>query len=163
MTKDLEHTFFCDRMAGSLCKYIRFMGYDCRSANDLPSGNPREDTDILKIARKEKRYILTQDVELAHRGGDYAVRLDSSDLAGQIRQLYEAGLINPQIRLTRCSRCNVLLHEGSPPGDPPVSIIPDDTPLVYCPVCNRRYWEGTHTRNMRNQLAQMLEPSNNKI
>lgn len=161
MTGEQEHSFFCDRMAGSLCKYLRFMGYDCRNANDLPDGNPREDTDILEIARREKRYILTQDAELAQRGGDYAVRLVSSDLAGQIRQLHNAGFISPKIRLTRCSRCNAMLLEGTPPGDPGYKI-PDETPLMYCPVCKRQYWEGTHTRNMRDQLAQMINPENNR-
>ncbi|HOL42184.1 MAG TPA: DUF5615 family PIN-like protein, partial [Methanospirillum sp.] len=115
MTKEQETAFFCDRMAGSLCKYLRFMGYDCRDASDLPLGNPREDTEILQIAQRENRYILTQDAELARRGGDHAIRLVSSDLAGQIRQLAKAGLISPEIRLTRCSRCNALLQEGTSP------------------------------------------------
>ncbi len=161
MTRDKDHSFLCDRMAGSLCKYLRFMGYDCRSANDLPSGNPREDTDILQIAGKEKRYILTQDAELARRGEGTAIRLVSSDLAGQIRQLVESGLINPEIRLTRCSRCNALLQEGAAPGQPN-GPIPEDTPLVYCPVCNRQYWEGTHTKNMRDNLNQMLNGTENE-
>jgi uncharacterized protein with PIN domain len=94
------------------------MGYDCRSANDLPPGNPREDTDILKIAGEEKRIILTQDAELARRGEGNAIRLVSSDLAAQIRQLVQAGLIHPEIRLTRCSRCNALLQEGTSPEKP---------------------------------------------
>ncbi|MCA1916714.1 Mut7-C RNAse domain-containing protein [Methanospirillum hungatei] len=158
MTGDQEHTFFCDRMAGSLCKYLRFMGYDCRSAHELPPGNPREDTDILKIAGEEKRIILTQDAELARRGEGNAIRLVSSDLAAQIRQLVQAGLIHPEIRLTRCSRCNALLQEGTAP-EKTNTPVPEDIPLVYCLVCNRQYWEGTHTKNMRDNLLQMM---NNK-
>ncbi len=155
MTREHETAFFCDRMAGSLCKYLRFMGYDCRDANDLPNGNPREDTEILQIAERENRYILTQDAELARRGGDHAIRLVSSDLAGQIRQLADAGLISPEIRLTRCSRCNALLRKGiSPHAKDPVT--PDTASLMYCPVCHRQYWEGSHTRNMRDQLMRML-------
>ena len=161
MTREQDHSFLCDRMAGSLCKYLRFMGYDCKSANDLPSGNPREDTDILQIAEKEKRYILTQDAELARRGEGQAIRLVSSDLAGQIRQLVEADLINPEIRLTRCSRCNALLQEGTAPGKSIVPI-PEDIALVYCPVCHRQYWEGTHTKNMRDNLIQMLNGTENE-
>jgi len=137
------------------------MGYDCTSANDLPEGNPREDTEILTIAEREKRFILTQDAELARRGGGLALRLVPSDLAGQIIQLVKAGLIIPEIRLTRCSRCNAPLKEGLAPEnhDP---LIPPDTPLTYCPVCSRQYWEGTHARNLRSQLAQILNEIDEK-
>ncbi|MDD1724384.1 MAG: Mut7-C RNAse domain-containing protein, partial [Methanospirillum sp.] len=140
---DAEQKFLCDRMAGSLCKYLRFMGYDSTSANDLPPGNPREDTLLLEAARREGRYILTRDAELAERGGTYAIYLRASDIAGQIMQLAGAGIIVPDIRLTRCSRCNALLREGAiPPGkDSRNDIVPEDMPLFYCPVCGRQYWE----------------------
>jgi uncharacterized protein with PIN domain len=154
MNSESGTKFFCDRMAGSLCKYLRFMGYDCISANDMPPGNSREDTIILNIAKTEHRYILTQDSELARRGEGIAIRLISSDLGDQISQLVSAGLISPQIRLTRCSRCNALLMKG--PGINPVNpFAPDDETLMHCPVCYRQYWEGTHTRNMRVRLEEM--------
>ncbi|MFH0967638.1 MAG: Mut7-C RNAse domain-containing protein [Methanobacteriota archaeon] len=31
-----ETRFICDRMVGSVCRYLRLMGYDTFSANDLP-------------------------------------------------------------------------------------------------------------------------------
>lgn len=151
-----EKRFICDRMAGSLCKYLRFMGYDCKSANDLPSGNPREDTMILQIAREENRNILTQDAELARRGENLALRLVSSELGDQIIQLVHADLIIPEIRLTRCSQCNALLIEG-PSLLNQQNLTPVSTPLVHCPVCHRQYWEGTHTQNMRKNLEQIIE------
>lgn len=141
--------FLCDRMAGSLCKYLRFMGYDSLSANDLPEGDPKEDTTLLKIARNEKRIILTQDVELARRGEDCSIKLESSNLERQIIQLRDRGLIIPKIRLTRCSKCNSKLIEGHLPGtfDPLPAASSDQ--IAYCPSCNKQYWEGSHTRNMR--------------
>lgn len=156
--EEKENKFFCDRMAGSLCKYLRFMGYDSISANILPPGNPREDTIILEIAGKEQRIILTQDAELARRGDTKAVRLCSSDLSDQINQLVKAGLIVPQIRLTRCSLCNTLLLEGASTTKEQEHI-PAGTPLAYCPVCKRHYWEGTHTMNLRRKLDQLITRS----
>lgn len=157
-----DPVFLCDRMAGSLCKYLRFMGYDSTSANDLPPGNPREDTLLLETARREGRYILTRDAELAERGGESAIYLHAPDVAAQIVQLAGAGIIVPEIRLTRCSRCNSLLRKGKIPLDDKrwIDLVPADVPLMYCPVCRRQYWEGTHTRNMRQLLADIREMEN---
>lgn len=141
--------FLCDRMAGSLCKYLRFMGYDSRSANDLPEGDPKEDTTLLMIARNEGRTILTQDAELAKRGEDCSIKLNSSDLADQIVQLRDVGLIIPKIRLTRCSKCNSKLIEGWSPDTSDKKVTPVSDQVAYCPICNKQYWEGSHTRNMR--------------
>ncbi|NLV25603.1 MAG: DUF5615 family PIN-like protein [Methanomicrobiales archaeon] len=159
-----EKKFLCDRMAGSLCKYLRFMGYDCTSANDLSPGDPREDTNILTIAKEDNRIILTQDAELAQRGGETAIRLKSSGLSDQIVQLIDEELIIPEIRLTRCSCCNTLLMEGTTGADRRNNAhTPDNTPLVHCPVCHRQYWEGTHTQNMRKKLESIILKSKNQV
>ena len=147
-----EPKFLCDRMVGLLCRYLRFMGYDTTSANDLPPGNPREDTLLLEIAEKEERVILTKDAELARRGGNNAIHILSSDIYGQISELFRAGLIVLDLKLTRCSRCNNLLINGKTPQNINNGKIPEGVNLVYCPVCMRQYWEGSHARNLRKVL-----------
>lgn len=155
-SEEEDKKFLCDRMVGSLCKYLRFMGYDTTSANDLPSGNPREDTILLQIAEKEDRIILTQDAELARRGNNKAIRLISSDISGQICELYSADLIIPELRLTRCSRCNSLLVEGKTEENSN-NMAPSGITLAYCPVCLRQYWEGSHTRNLQKMLDKLKD------
>jgi len=60
--------FLADRMLGTLCRYLRFMGYDTVSATEMAEGNTREDTILLARARAEGRILLTRDRELARRG-----------------------------------------------------------------------------------------------
>ena len=55
-------------MLGTLCRYLRFMGYDAESAHSLSEGNPREDTLLLRSAEREDRILLTRDKELCKEG-----------------------------------------------------------------------------------------------
>ncbi len=104
-----ENQFICDRMAGSLCRRLRLLGYDTRDANDLPQGNPKEDTLLLSIASEENRLLLTRDAELSQRDKELVIYLSGDTLEDQIRQLIRSGLIVPELRLIRCSICNHLL------------------------------------------------------
>lgn len=153
-----EHRFICDRMAGSLCRYLRLMGYDTLSANDLPRGNPREDTQLLFKAREEKRLILTRDAELAHRDQDYVLYLTGGNIRDQITQMIRAGLIIPSLRLNRCSLCNSRLVPIDPDNLLGLKVkFPEfnhgNDPVFWCNTCRKAYWEGSHTGNLRGKLA----------
>lgn len=159
-----EPRFICDRMCGALCRFLRFMGYDTLNANDLTPGNPKEDSLLLKTADIEDRILLTRDFELAGRDPNRVFRLSSESLDNQIYTLIIAGYIKPNIRLTRCSLCNHLL---SPVSDKDLSeflkknptIVLDCTQeiqkITWCKHCRKLYWEGSHTRKMREQLHQI--------
>ncbi|MDI6720495.1 MAG: DUF5615 family PIN-like protein [Methanomicrobiales archaeon] len=147
--------FLTDRMLGTLTRYLRFMGYDTRSANSLKEGNRTEDTLLLALAREEGRILLTRDRELARRGGDRAVLLDSADAIEQVRQLAALGLIRTRLSLTRCSLCNTVLRpataaevEGAPyaPRDRP------DLEYFWCGRCRKLYWMGSHCDNLNRRL-----------
>jgi hypothetical protein len=118
------------------------MGYDTLSANDMPPGDPREDSKLLMIARDEDRILLTRDGELARRDQIQALFLNGERLEDQIRQLICASLIIPELRLTRCSVCN----------NPLIPITEDDfgrlkrkipdfgttqEPVLWCRQCTR--------------------------
>lgn len=156
-----ERQFICDRMAGSLCRYLRLMGYDTLDANDLPMGNRREDTLLLKTAEEENRIVLTRDAELARRDRRLTLYLAGEKLEDQIRQLTKARLITPLLRLTRCSVCNNLLiplsdETLSRHKDEITDIIPDLSPeegeILWCQKCRKAYWEGSHTRSMKRRI-----------
>lgn len=151
-----ENRFMCDRMAGSLCKYLRLMGYDTRDANDLPVGDRKEDTRILQIARQEKRIVLTRDGEFSRRDPHTVYYLSHEKLEDQLRELISANLIAPKLRLSRCSVCNTplslitiedLMHLNEGVILPELSA--ENTPAFWCHACRKGYWEGSHTRNMR--------------
>jgi len=100
-------------MLGTLTRYLRFMGYDTMSANSLSPGNTREDTLLLEIATREDRILLTRDRELARRGVERVVYITSEDIMSQIRQLADSGLIEPEVRMSRCSLCNTRLRPAT--------------------------------------------------
>ncbi|PKL59785.1 MAG: hypothetical protein CVV33_06045 [Methanomicrobiales archaeon HGW-Methanomicrobiales-4] len=165
MTDGIPETrFICDRMAGSLCRYLRLMGYDTFSANDLPPGDRKEDTHLLMIAHKEERILLTRDAELTQRDRERVLYLTSNNSEEQIRQIFDAGLIDPVLRLTRCSLCNSLLKRIDPEDILSVTgEIPDFCPkgkvVFWCPQCRKIYWEGSHTRSMQSRIDKCANKS----
>lgn len=159
-TNTHEHRFICDRMAGSLCRHLRLMGYDTLSANNLPPGNRREDTLLLQKAHEEDRILLTRDAELSRRDNSQVLYLTSEKIGEQLRQLIRAGLIAPIIRLTRCSICNnplvpipqddlSELRRKIPDFDPGAALV------LWCTGCRKAYWEGSHTSNMRTRIDRL--------
>ena len=55
----IKMKFLCDQMLGSLAKWLRILGFDTFYARrDL------QDEDVLNIAKKENRVLITRDVEL---------------------------------------------------------------------------------------------------
>jgi uncharacterized protein with PIN domain len=152
--------FITDRMLGTLTRYLRFMGYDTLSANSLEPGNTREDTALLGIARREGRILLTRDRELARRGGEQAVLLESEDVMAQIRTLSSLGLITPVLAMDRCSLCNTRLRPATDTEVEEADYAPGEREgleFFLCPACRKIYWMGSHGRNLRESLTRDLE------
>jgi uncharacterized protein with PIN domain len=151
--------FIADRMLGTLTRYLRFMGYDTLSANTFEPGNAREDTALLAIAREEGRILLTRDRELAKRGGELAVLLESEDVMAQVRALSSLGLITPELVMDRCSLCNLRLRPATEAEVEGADYAPDERDSLEffcCPGCRRLYWMGSHGRNLRASLRRSL-------
>ncbi len=152
--------FITDRMLGTLTRYLRFMGYDTTSANSMEPGNAREDTALLALAKEEGRVLLTRDRELARRGGDRAIYLESEEVMDQVRVLSARGLITPALVMDRCSLCNTRLRPASESEVEAADYVPgnrDSLEFFLCPSCNRVYWMGSHGRNLRASLDRNLE------
>lgn len=156
MYSSSETRFIADRMLGSLTRYLRFMGYDTMSANSLTSGNRREDTVILQIAGITGRIILTRDRELARRGGEMAVLIESDDVVEEIKQLSSMGLITPAIRMDRCSICNTKLRPATSDEIEDADYAPSNKNegFFWCPACKKLYWMGSHGRNLIRRIRE---------
>jgi len=160
LTEDRTVRFLADRMLGTLTRYLRFMGFDVLSANSLRPGDRREDTTLLGIARHGRRILLTRDRELARRGANQAVLVESEDVLEQVRQLVNAGLIDPDIRLRmkRCSLCNACLRRASEEEIRKTDYAPqqrNDLEFFWCPRCRKLYWMGSHGRNLAERLEEV--------
>lgn len=152
-------SFIVDRMLGTLCRYLRFMGYDTASATSLREGNTREDTLLLQRAAQEGRLLLTRDRELARRGGEIVVLIRGERVMPQVRQLAEMGLVEPELRMTRCSICNEPLRPASGSEIRQASYAPrkkDDLSFFWCRHCRKLYWMGSHGRSLSRHLKEGL-------
>jgi len=151
--------FLADRMLGTLCRYLRFMGYDTVSATEMAEGNSREDTVLLSRARTEGRILLTMDRELARRGGDDAILIEEKNVIDQVRVLARAGLIVPEARFTRCSLCNTLLRPARPAEILRADYAPGRDPnrtFYWCARCRKLYWHGSHSRNLEKRIQEFF-------
>jgi len=149
--------FLADRMLGTLCRYLRFMGYDTVSASGYREGNTREDTLLLKRARGEGRVLLTMDRELAKRAGEDAVLIEDREVMEQIRVLAGKGLIVPAVRLNRCSLCNTPLRPAREEEISKARHAPRSTPgmeFFWCPQCRKLYWQGSHGKDLEKRIKE---------
>ena len=135
-------------MLGTLAKWLRFMGYDTAYPG------PLDDTQLLALAQKEDRVLLTRDKELASRSPE-ALRVRSDALEEQIREVASAlglRLVDP---LSRCSVCNAILVPV--PLEAVEGLVPEGVRTRHqafwqCTSCHRVYWQGSHWDKMVEQL-----------
>jgi uncharacterized protein with PIN domain len=151
----MDIRFIVDINAGKLAKWLRIMGYNALLFRD------KDDGDMVRIALKEKRTILTKDTGILKRrlitsGTLKAILVEGEDPELQIQQIVnELGLDYHYSPFSLCLECNERLLEKS--RDEVQGIVP---PHVYktfkyymqCPVCRRIYWRGTHWEAMQEKL-----------
>ena len=139
--------FLADEMLGRLARYLRMVGCDTTYVRGWP------DDAIVARAREEGRILLTRDRALAART-PAAILLTGVDLPDQLRQLVHAlPQVPREVAFVRCTLCNGdLLPVPADPDRPPR---PEraGTPVFACASCGHRYWEGSHTSDVRRHLA----------
>ncbi len=151
-----EPRWLADEMVGRLARYLRFLGYDAEYARGAT------DDEILERLRSDRRILLTRDRELARRVPD-AVHLVSPHIREQLQALRLAfpGL-HLEVRFERCSLCNGTLKPwnrsplGAAPDDVPPGVLAGGIPIFRCERCGHPFWEGTHTRDVRQRLLEWL-------
>lgn len=142
-------------MLGTLCRYLRFMGYDAESAAGMREGNPREDTLLIRSVERTGRLLLTRDRELARRAGARAVLVSGNDLLEQLSQLVSQGHIEPHLRMNRCSLCNELLRPARDHEIVSAAYAPKnkkDRHFFWCRRCRKLYWMGSHGENLEKRI-----------
>jgi hypothetical protein len=153
-------------MLGSLARWLRFLGYDTLYPRLL------DDTDVLHMAEKEDRMLLTRDRELAGRAGSRGKLIASVELDEQIHQLHNAfGLhLDGERLMLRCPKCNTMLEAiskdevrkiaGERACVPGVEQIP---PMVLerqddfwrCPGCDQIFWRGSHYDRIMDKIGEL--------
>jgi len=148
--------FAADCMLGTLAKWLILLGHDVAYSARI------EDRELVRMARREGRTILTRDRRLvARRDARDHILIKSQELREQIRQvLLERRLrIRKDSLFRRCIKCN---RRTRPVGR---ATVRDQVPLyVYrtqrrftrCPGCGQVFWRATHVSRMLLDLQERL-------
>ncbi len=146
----------CDQMLGTLAKWLRILGYDTYYAP-----NEITDDDLLKIAKKEKRILITRDKELIIRAKKHTIttiKMQETDLIEQIRKVIKENKIDEKKFLSRCSVCNTELLSISKDqvnGKVPPKVFESKEKYWYCPTCSKYYWMGSHYDDMIKRIEKI--------
>ncbi|MET1159990.1 MAG: Mut7-C RNAse domain-containing protein [Thermoprotei archaeon] len=146
MTSMSEPRFIVDTMLGNIARWLRILGYDTLYRRDF------KDWEILNIASRENRVIITRDTGLHRRAlnkGIKSIYLAVDDIAERLAYIALLTGIRLYVDLekSRCPLCNGELRKVS--KEKVKDRVP---PRVYrfysdfwiCTRCGKVYWLGSH-------------------
>jgi uncharacterized protein with PIN domain len=152
---DLPPRLLLDEMLGRLARWLRVLGYDAEWA----AGRP--DDELLGLAARERRLLLTRDTRLLarrliSRGQVSACFVHDDHLLQQLVQL-RADIGLRAVGPPRCLVCNAELlpiSRAAASSKVPDYVAATQTAFKECPRCRRVMWPGTHWQAMLRVLAQ---------
>jgi len=153
--------FIVDANVGKLARWLRMLGYDTVFINNIDDG------ELVSIALRERRVIVTKDTRIILRrvvasGRVKAVLIEYDDPGDQFRQLARAVKLDQEHKFTRCLECNQPLEprgRDEVEGLVPPYVFETQSQYHQCPACRRIYWRATHWQHMSQVLDTLLEGS----
>ncbi|UCC40360.1 MAG: Mut7-C RNAse domain-containing protein [Candidatus Aminicenantes bacterium] len=153
--------FIVDCMLGKLAKWLKILGFDALYFSKI------EDSDLLALAQKEGRVLLSRDNGLIEKSRNIeTLFIESEAWNTQVEQvLNEFGLWEDVSPYSRCIECNIELKD-LPKGRARNLV----TPFVFeqaesfalCPECDRVFWKGTHHKDMEFKIEEILSKRKRK-
>jgi len=143
--------FLCDHMLGTLAKWLRFLG------NDVVYPSPIDDNELIAMASREDRTLLTRDRELSGRMAG-SVFIASDDLEAQVLQVVQRFDLPADLAMTRCSLCNGALRQvpkADVQGKVPEGVYERQPEFWRCDTCGHLYWRGSHWSSMDARLREI--------
>ena len=151
-----QPSFFVDSMLGTIAKKLRMFGFDCKYDSAI------DDEDLILIAEKERRVIITRDARLATNSMQHDIATIKIQKHIEKEQLIEIackiGWKRFELAYSRCSLCNGILKIVSKDQimqKTPPRIAESTEKFWQCKECNHIYWVGTHIRNMEKLIAEI--------
>ena len=153
--------FIVDCMLGKLAKWLKILGFDAVFFSKI--GDP----ELLTLAHKERRILLTRDNGLIEKASDIqTLFIGSEDWNEQVEQVLDEYELWQDIQpYSRCIECNAELKDL--PKSRAKNLV---TPFVYekadafaiCPSCGRVFWKGTHHQDMEGKIDEILRKKEKK-
>jgi uncharacterized protein len=143
-------------MLGRLARWLRILGHDVVYFRHV------EDSELVDLAAREGRVLLTRDTRLVQRkAARGALLIRSHLLEDQLRQMAlwnREALLAPQIcqRCLQCNQSTITVAKASLRGRVPDYVFKTQARFMACPSCGRIYWRATHVRDMLRRLRRCL-------
>ena len=150
--------FLLDGMLGKLTRWLRMLGYDAVYLNDLA------DKDLLALAKRESRVLLTSDEELyrtaAMRGTETVLvqGLTEPQRLAEVAERYKLRL-EIDTTISKCPKCGFAIRETK--KSEVEESVPPTTFKVYTsfwvctnPKCAKVYWHGSHWKKIEKTLEE---------
>lgn len=148
--------FLADGMLGKLARWLRILG------NDVIYSVESDDSELLELAKKDERVLLTKDLELykraISRGLDYYYVDGKTELdrIAEVAKRYSLPLVIDMDK-SHCPICNTKLAVAS--KEQLQSELEKNTFTYYskfwkCSNCGQIYWQGAHWTQINNTLNQ---------
>lgn len=147
-----EPIFFVDAMLGNIARKLRLMGYDSNYFTDI------EDDELIKLAKNEKRIIISKDEGLVHKAqksGLEPIFLKNKEEIKQFREIIKIlNLKTIQINgdKARCPKCNSKtnsINKQNIQDKIPPKVLEINEKFWRCENCDQIFWEGTHIKNLQ--------------
>jgi len=146
-------------MLGKLTRWLRMLGHNVKYSNKL------DDAQLIWIAKKERRILLTRDLELYQQAigkGVNAFYLEGKTEAERLAQLAQRFKIDLDIDLetSRCPKCNTrvkLISKVKVADKVEKSTFSCYDEFWECPKCGQIYWQGAHWTRIRKTLEAAKE------
>jgi len=153
-----QYKFIVDVNVGRLAKFLRMLGYDC-------AYNWKWDDNIIaEIAYREKRVLLSKDIQLLKRKKIlWGKLIHHENPINQLKEVIEFFGLNFYNPFTRCLVCNEplvsiekkeILHRLEPKTK---KYFKD---FSICPNCDKIYWPGSHIEKMKTLLKSVISDQN---
>ncbi len=142
--------FVADGMLGKLTRWLRMLGYD------VIYFNQSEDSELIAMAKKENRILLTRDLELYKRASANGVNTlyvegttEAEKLSVLAKHLAFSLTIN--LKHSRCPKCNAKIRLTS--KEKLAGKVDKNTFIHYkefweCSRCGNVYWQGSHWKGI---------------
>ena len=151
--------FIADGMLGKLTRWLRMLGHNVKYSNKL------DDAQLITIAKKERRILLTRDLELYQQAtakGVDAFYLNGVTEEERLAELAKRFNIKLDIDMTtsRCPKCNARVKPV--PKDNVRDKVEKSTFTYYsdfweCSKCGQIYWQGAHWTRIKKTLEAAKE------
>lgn len=145
--------FLADAMLGKLAKWLRMLGYDTLYFADS------DDDELIRIAIREDRILLTRDELLCRRRmiRSRCFFVDWGSTGEQVRQVMKrfSLKLSRENLFTRCTICNgeiVPIAKSDVVDRVPPYVYKTQNEFGYCKRCDKIYWRGTHIEHVLDAL-----------